>query len=87
MSLCQSIDTLSMAFLDGELASEEIRELELHLGECASCRAHVDAERADHDLLRQSLVAPPASDMLRGKIARSLENEDRIAASAERRRW
>ena len=45
-NLCHSIDTLSMAYLDDELAAEERRELELHLGECASCRGHLDGERS-----------------------------------------
>ena len=47
MSLCASIDTLSMAYLDDELAAEERRELELHLVDCASCKQHLDGERTD----------------------------------------
>ena len=43
MSLCESIDTLAMAYLDDELAAEERHELEPHLTECAACR---DAPRA-----------------------------------------
>ncbi len=87
MSLCNSIDTLSMAFLDDELAGEERRELELHLLECAACRAHLDAERADLDLVRGALVAPPASDMLKQKVGRLLDAEDVEAQRAERRRF
>ena len=41
MSLCESIDTLAMAYLDDELASEERRELETHLHDCNACRAEV----------------------------------------------
>ena len=55
MSLCDSIDTLSMAYLDDELAVEERHELETHLTECAICRTHVDGERADHELLQRVL--------------------------------
>jgi anti-sigma factor RsiW len=87
MSLCESIDTLSMAYLDDELAPEERRELELHLTECGGCRAHVDAERADHELVRAALVAPRTPDLLRARIAGTLDAEDRLAARAERRRW
>jgi anti-sigma factor RsiW len=87
MSLCQSIDTLSMAFLDDELAAEERRELELHLLDCASCRHHVEGERADIDLVRRALVAPPASALLKVRIARALDAEDVAAARRERRRW
>jgi anti-sigma factor RsiW len=75
-----------MAFLDDELAGEERRELELHLLECAACRAHVDAERADLQLLRTSLVAPPASDIFKKKIAIALDAEDAQTQRAERRK-
>jgi anti-sigma factor RsiW len=87
MSLCLSIDTLSMAFLDDELAAEERRELELHLLECTSCRHHVDGERADIELVRKALVAPPASALLKARISRALDAEDAAVARRERRRW
>ena len=87
MSLCQSIDTLSMAFLDDELAAEDRRELELHLLDCTTCRHHVDGERADLELVRKALVAPPASALLKARIARALDAEDAAAARNERRRW
>lgn len=86
MSLCQSIDTLAMALLDDELVAEERRELEVHLLECASCKLHVDAERAEHELVRAALVAPPAPDMLKARLERLLDDEDREAARAVRRR-
>jgi anti-sigma factor RsiW len=87
MSLCQSIDTLSMAFLDDELAAEERRELELHLLDCTSCRHHVDGERADLELIRKALVAPPAPALLKARISRALDAEDAAFARTERRRW
>jgi hypothetical protein len=87
MSLCQSIDTLSMTFLDDELAPEERRELELHLHDCGSCRDHVDRQRGELELLRKALVAPPASAMLKARIARALDAEDAAAVRSERRRW
>ena len=87
MSLCNSIDTLAMAFLDDELAAEERRELELHLLDCASCRQHVDGERAEIALVRKALIAPPASAMLKARIARALDAEDAEATRRERRRW
>jgi len=83
MSLCESIDTLAMAYLDGELAAEERHELEAHLTECGRCRSQLDGERADLALLRHALAAPPAPDLLRAKVSRALDAEDRIA----RRRW
>jgi anti-sigma factor RsiW len=87
MSLCESIDTLAMAYLDDELAPEERRELELHAGECASCRAHLDDERADLDLIRTSLPAPRAPDVLRARVARVLDADDAAAHHATRRRY
>jgi len=87
MSLCASIDTLSMAYLDDELAAEERRELELHLGDCAECKQHLDAERADLQLLRTALVPPPAPDTVKARITRALDAEDQRAAVAGRKRW
>jgi anti-sigma factor RsiW len=87
MSLCQSIDTLSMAFLDDELASQERRELELHLLDCVTCRVHVDAERSEIALLRKALIAPPASALFKARISRTLDAEDAAVVQRERRRW
>jgi anti-sigma factor RsiW len=87
MTLCQSIETLSMALLDDELVAEERRELELHMLDCASCRQRVDAERADLELIRKALVPPPAPTLLKARIARALDAEDAAAVRSERRRW
>jgi anti-sigma factor RsiW len=87
MTLCQSIETLSMAFLDDELVAEERRELELHLLDCASCRQRVDGERADLELIRKALVAPPAPALLKARISRALDAEDAAAVRSGRRRW
>src|SRR4051812_46311806 len=82
MSLCQSIDTLAMAYLDDELVVEERRELELHMLDCASCRHHVDDERSELELVRKALAPPPAPDIVKARIARVLDQEDREAARA-----
>jgi anti-sigma factor RsiW len=82
MSLCQSIDTLAMAFLDDELVAEERRELELHILSCADCRAHLETERAELAIVRKALIPPPAPDMVKARIARALDAEDREAARA-----
>ena len=87
MSLCQSIDTLAMAYLDDELASEERRELELHLGECSNCKTQVEAERSELSHLRAVLVAPPASNFLKAKLSRALDAEDKVIAQQSRRQW
>ncbi len=87
VSLCDSIDTLSMAYLDDELAAEDRRELELHLVECTACRHVLEGERSDIELIRNALVAPPAPDMLKARLTRALDDEDRTTALAERKRW
>jgi anti-sigma factor RsiW len=87
MSLCESIDTLAMAYLDDELVAEERRELELHLLSCAGCKAHVESERADLALVRKALAPPPAPGKLKVSIQRLLDAEDQAATRAVRRRW
>ncbi|MFT3692460.1 MAG: anti-sigma factor [Kofleriaceae bacterium] len=80
MSLCESIDTLAMAYLDDELASEERRELDLHLTECASCKAEIDTARADQQLIQTSLVAPRATDTMRMRMMKALDTVDKDTA-------
>jgi anti-sigma factor RsiW len=86
--LCQSIDTLAMAFLDHELAPEEQRELEVHLHQCAGCHSHVAAEQAQLMSMRQALAAPAATDMFRAAMSRRLDELEHTATVAARRaRW
>jgi len=82
--LCESIDTLSMAYLDDELAAEELRDLELHLHECAACRAQVDAERDAIAELRRRLAPPPTPDVVRARLHAALDTEDAIVSRQER---
>ena len=86
MSLCQSIDTLAMAYLDDELAGEERRELELHLVDCSTCKHHLDAERAELLMLRTALTPPPAPDIVKARITRALDEEDKRTAGDQRQR-
>jgi anti-sigma factor RsiW len=74
--MCNSIDTLSMSYLDEELAAEEKREVELHLLECASCREKVSEERQEVLMLRQRLAAPAVPALVRAKTMRLLDRED-----------
>jgi anti-sigma factor RsiW len=76
-----------MAYLDDELAAEERRELEVHLMECASCRQHVEGERADLEMMRRALAPPPAPEVMKERIARALDDEDRRVVRAERKAW
>jgi anti-sigma factor RsiW len=83
--LCQSIDTLAMAFLDDELAPEERRELELHLIDCAGCRVHVETERGELQMMRKALAPPPAPDLLKARLGIALDHADRMEIQVERR--
>jgi anti-sigma factor RsiW len=87
MSLCKSIDTLAMAYLDDELAAEERHELEAHLTECASCRVTLDGERADLAMIKRAIAGPPASDMFRARLGQALDEADASAVKEQRRRW
>ncbi len=89
--LCDSIDTLSMAYLDDELAEEELRDFELHLIDCGGCKGRLDRDLATTDELRRRLAPPPAPDLLRARLMRALDTEDAAASRAMRRqrvnRW
>lgn len=74
--VCDSIDTLSMSYLDDELAAEEKRELELHLLDCSACRDHVHEERLEVDMLRQRLAVPAVPELVRARTIRLLDRED-----------
>lgn len=87
MSLCKTIDTLAMAYLDDELAAEERHELEAHMAECAACRSRLEEETADQALIQRALVVAPAPDLLRAKLVRALDAVDAGEVKAQRRRW
>lgn len=87
MSLCDSIDTLAMAYLDDELATEERHEVEAHLTECTGCRARLDSERAELSVIKRALVAPLPPDMFRARLTRALDGEDAAEVKEQRRRW
>lgn len=53
---CQQALTLANAWIDGELAADEVAALEVHLAGCAECRATVDALRLDDADLRKAFA-------------------------------
>ncbi len=81
-NLCNSIETLAMAYLDDELAEAELRDFELHLLDCSGCRDRVDGDRQTIDELRRRLAPPPAPDLLRARLTRALDAEDAAVARA-----
>ncbi|MBK9033688.1 MAG: zf-HC2 domain-containing protein [Myxococcales bacterium] len=77
LKLCDDIDTLSMMLCDGELAAQELRDVELHLMDCPACRTLVERDRGFLDDLRQQLAPPPAPALLRARLGRALDQADR----------
>jgi hypothetical protein len=71
------------AMLDGELEAAERRELEAHLGACASCRGEVDGRRAFSDQLRRQLSE--ASDDLAPAPGEKERCLDRMVQASRRR--
>lgn len=86
-SLCENIELSAMLYLDDEMAAEERRELELHLVDCVNCRAVVGGQATDLEMMRKALAPPPAPDVVKVKIARALDAEDKRELAAERKRW
>ena len=84
-SLCASIDTLAMTYLDDELADEELRDFEMHMIDCAACRQRVDTEREALADLRSKLAPPATPDVVRARLIDSLDAEDGRAAREDRR--
>jgi hypothetical protein len=84
-SLCASIDTLAMTYLDDELADEELRDFEMHMIDCAGCRARVDAERDALADLRSRLAPPATPDVVRARLRATLDAEDDRASRDERK--
>ncbi len=85
--ICASIDALAMAYLDDELADEELRDLELHLRDCAACRDKVAHERTALDALRRQLAPPPMPDVVRARLTAALDAEDRASGRASVAAW
>jgi hypothetical protein len=87
MRPCEAIATMSQAYLDDELASDERREFELHLLDCASCSSFVDVERRELVRVRALLRdAPRAPAVLRERICDRLTEEDRRGRRQQVRR-
>jgi anti-sigma factor (TIGR02949 family) len=83
---CADIETLVHAYLDGELATHDLEELEQHMALCGACKAKVDEELQFRAELRRKLVPPGAPDLLRARVGALLDAEDRAAQAAQRRR-
>ncbi|MCD6362077.1 MAG: zf-HC2 domain-containing protein, partial [Armatimonadetes bacterium] len=81
---CRAINNLLNAYLDGELTTEQARECEEHLAECARCRAELERLRAARSLLR-SLPHPTPPPELADAI--KLAAADELAGQAPGLLW
>lgn len=88
VSICDSIATLAMVYLDGELAAEEKHELETHVVECAACRAEIDHALVEQDARRAALATPRAPAAMRNRIVAALDNAERAETKdIQRAKW
>jgi len=71
------------AYLDGELAPGDARELETHLKQCGECARVHEARVALSAAIREQIPALHASDELRGRVRAALRNV--AGGSASRR--
>ena len=46
MNSCDEIVVKTLRYLDNDLQGQELEEFRSHLQSCASCRAHLEAEKA-----------------------------------------
>ena len=65
---CHDAEQLLDLYIDGELEAAECRELERHLGRCASCALKEERRRGTRSSLRGLATATLASDQFRGRL-------------------
>jgi anti-sigma factor RsiW len=77
-------------YLDGELAPDARRLLEVHIDGCAECRRRVELERAFKEIyttpLRPDEAPPHVRESMTALLARLVGSEGRAAPSRRRRR-
>ncbi len=82
---CTDVDRLIPSYLDGELAQSELHSFEHHVSECEECDSDLRSERDFLTRIRSALATPPASDTLRARLGRALDEEDAEEAKQTRR--
>jgi anti-sigma factor (TIGR02949 family) len=86
---CLDLDSLVYPYLDGELEAEDRKQLEEHLGACASCAARMGGEAAFHGALRRSVRVQraPAPEALRALLHTGIQREHRRVQILSWARW
>ncbi len=70
---CDEFTQLFLAYLDDELALEELRSMELHLAECRQCQNEVESLRATRKQLHQALRLKAADIALSPELWSKIE--------------
>jgi anti-sigma factor RsiW len=85
--VCPSMETSLNLFLDGELPSNEQRELYLHLAQCEECRRFLDSMLIFRKIAREeNLAVPPQVDeAFFERLAAHKEAVDESTHRADRR--
>ena len=81
--ICREVELRLDAYVDGELAEPEAREVAAHLAECRACAARHDALVA----LRAAIAAQVPYHRADPALRRQVRAAVREAAGAGRRRW
>jgi anti-sigma factor RsiW len=68
---CREREDFILSYIDGLLAPEAARELEVHFAACPSCSAFLADQRRIDSALREHL-APPAAPNLAGRVLSGL---------------
>lgn len=66
---CNEVRALTLDLLRGRLSPDVTEQVRAHLASCATCRAHVEAERALGEVLEAKLPRHAASPALRQRLA------------------
>ena len=69
MNSCDEIVVKTLRYLDNDLQGQELEEFRSHLQSCASCRAHLEAEKALSQTLHRSRPLYSAPATLRARVS------------------
>jgi anti-sigma factor (TIGR02949 family) len=80
---CKPVVTRLDAYADGELAPEQVLEIEAHLAECHACSSRLQLDHAVRkSLRRQTYAAAVPTDAFRERLVHSLRAETARAETA-----
>lgn len=85
MLTCAEFETLICEYVDGELETPRRAEADLHLAECAGCRAAVDEQRGLLNFLEGVAEVEPPAELITRLIQDSPLHRE--AAKSRKRGW